>query len=170
MIVAFIFSFLINSYRRLIYNPKLDEIMRPLFDDNMPHLSELAKLTKIAFVNTHPATDPVESLPPTIIQIGGMQGRPGKPLPTDLDKFMKSGRRGAILFSLGTNMLPELVDTETKLKIVGAFRQLPDYNFIWKFDNKYLKDVKLPSNVLVRNFLPQSDILGKFLFKFECLY
>lgn len=136
--------------------------MRPLFGEDMPHITELAKLTKISLINTHPATDYVESLPPNIIEIGGMQGRPGKPLPADLDNFMKSGKRGAIFFSLGTNMLPEFVDTETKIKIVEAFRQLPNYNFIWKFDEKYLKDVELPKNVLVRSFLPQSDILGMF--------
>ncbi|KAH8398848.1 hypothetical protein KR222_008773 [Zaprionus bogoriensis] len=146
-------------YRRLYFNPKLDEIMRPFFPD-MPHLTELAKLMKIALINTHPATDYVESLPPNIIEIGGMQGRPGKPLPADLDAFMRSGKQGAIYFSLGTNMLPKNVDAATKLKIVEAFRQLPQYNFIWKFDEKYLQDVQLPSNVLVRNFLPQRDILA----------
>lgn len=73
----------------------------------MPHITQLAKLTKISLINTHPATDYVESLSPNIIEIGGMQGRPGKPIPTDQDHFMKSGQRGAILFSLGTNMLPE---------------------------------------------------------------
>ncbi|XP_060653812.1 UDP-glucosyltransferase 2-like [Drosophila nasuta] len=147
-------------YRRLYYNPKLDQIMRPFFGADMPPLSELAKLTKISLINTHPATDYVESLPPNIIEIGGMQGRPGKPLPTDLDQFMRGGKRGAILFSLGTNMLPHNVDRETKLKIVEAFRQLPEYNFIWKFGNDYLKDVKVPRNVLVRDFLPQRDILA----------
>ncbi|KAH8369563.1 hypothetical protein KR093_000152, partial [Drosophila rubida] len=147
-------------YRRLYYNPKLDEIMRPFFGPDMPALSELAKLTKISLINTHPATDYVESLPPNIIEIGGMQGRPGKPLPTDLDQFMRQGKRGAILFSLGTNMLPQNVDRATKQKIVEAFRQLPDYNFIWKFDKEYLKDVQMPGNVLVRDFLPQRDILA----------
>ncbi|KAM8709829.1 hypothetical protein ACLKA7_016606 [Drosophila subpalustris] len=147
-------------YRRLYYNPKLDEIMRPFFAPDMPPLSELAKLTKIALINTHPATGFVESLTPNIIEIGGMQCRPGKPLPADLDQFMRKGKRGAIFFSMGTNMLPHDVDRETKLKIVEAFRQLPDYHVIWKFDQEYLKDIQMPGNVLVRDFLPQRDILA----------
>ncbi|XP_034482592.1 UDP-glucuronosyltransferase 2B15-like [Drosophila innubila] len=147
-------------YRRLYYNPKLDKIMRPFFAPDMPPLSELAKLTKIALINTHPAINFVESLPPNMIEIGGLQGRPGNPLPTDLDQFMRKGKRGAIFFSMGTNMLPHDVDRETKLKIVEAFRQLSDYNIIWKFDKEYLKDVQMPGNVLVRDFLPQRDILA----------
>ncbi|KAH8302416.1 hypothetical protein KR044_006370, partial [Drosophila immigrans] len=147
--------------RRLYFNPKLDEIMSPFFGPDMPSHSDLAKLTKISLVNSHPATGYVESLPPNIIEVGGMQGRPGKPLPADLDQFMRKGKKGAIFVSLGTNMLPQNVDTETKLKFVEAFRLLPEYNIIWKFDMEYLKDVQMPGNVLVRDFLPQSDILGE---------
>lgn len=149
------------SYRRLYYYPQLDEIMRPFFGPEMPSLSKLAKLTKISLVNSHPATDYVEALPPTVVEVGGLQGSQGKPLPADLDQFMRRGKRGAIFFSLGTNMHPENVDRTLKLEIVEAFRQLPDYNFIWKFDEQYLKDVQMPDNVLVKDFLPQRDILCK---------
>ncbi|XP_064545919.1 UDP-glucosyltransferase 2-like [Drosophila montana] len=147
-------------YRRLYYYPQLDEIMRPFFGPEMPPLSKLAKLTKISLVNSHPATDYVEALPPNVVEVGGLQGRQGKPLPADLDQFMRRGKRGAIFFSLGTNMHPENVDSMLKLQIVEAFRQLPDYNFIWKFDEQYLKDVQMPANVLVKEFLPQRDILS----------
>lgn len=153
---------LLISYRRWFYNPQLDEIMRPVFGPDMPSLSDLAKLTKVSLVNSHPATNYVEALPPNVVEVGGMQGRPGQPLPKELDEFMRRGKRGAILFSLGTNMLPQNVDRETKLKIVEAFRQLPDYNFLWKFDKEYLRDVQMPDNVLVKDFLPQTDVLGKF--------
>lgn len=136
--------------------------MRPIFGSDMPSLSDLAKLTKVSLVNSHPATDYVEALPPNVIEVGGMQGKPGKALPDELDEFIRSGKRGAILFSLGTNMLPHNVDLQIKLNIVEAFRQLAEYNFIWKFDEEYLKDVQMPANVLVKDFLPQGDILSKF--------
>ncbi|TDG48482.1 hypothetical protein AWZ03_005026 [Drosophila navojoa] len=147
-------------YRRWFYNPQLDDIMRPIFGPDMPSLSDLARLTKVSLVNSHPATDYVEALPPNVVEVGGMQGKPGQPLPKELDDFMRSGKRGAILFSLGTNMLPQNVDRETKLKIVEAFRQLPDYHFLWKFDKEYLMDVQMPANVLVKDFLPQTDVLA----------
>ncbi|XP_017843720.2 UDP-glucuronosyltransferase 2C1 [Drosophila busckii] len=148
-------------YRRLYYHPELDAIMRPFFAADMPPLAELAKLTKVALINTHPATDYVEALPPNVVEVGGMQCRQGKPLPADLEQFMLAGKRGAIFFSLGTNMLPQNVDESTKLAIVEAFRQLPEYNFIWKFDAAYLQQVQNARQMFwCVTFCHKADILA----------
>ncbi|XP_030378353.1 UDP-glucuronosyltransferase 3A1-like [Scaptodrosophila lebanonensis] len=147
-------------YRRWHYNPALDEIMRPHFGDDMPPLDKLAKRTLISLVNSHPAIDYAEALPPSIIEVGGMQIRKANPLSPELETFVREGRQGAVLFSLGTNMQPRDVDKQTVRIIVEAFRQLPEYNFLWKFDAEYLREIRMPKNVLVSNFLPQRDILA----------
>ncbi|XP_030372776.1 UDP-glucuronosyltransferase 2B7-like [Scaptodrosophila lebanonensis] len=149
-------------YRRTFYNPALDEIMRPHFGAEMPPLTKLAKLTVIALVNSHPSIDYVESLPSHIIQVGGMHIGESKPLPRHLDDFMRSAKNGAVLISMGTNVQASDVAVKSLHVIVEAIRQLPNYNFLWKFDANYLKnlDINLPNNVLVSSFLPQRDVLA----------
>lgn len=50
--------------------------------------------------------------------------------------------------------------TKEKQKIIlDAFEQFPDYNFLWKFEKPSI-DLKLPKNVMIRPWLPQSDLLA----------
>lgn len=48
----------------------------------------------------------------------------------------------------------------TKQKILlDAFEQFPEYHFLWKFEDPTI-DLELPKNVIIRPWLPQSDILA----------
>lgn len=76
----------------------------------------------------------------------------------DLENFIASSKKGAVLFSLGTFIRTSLMDTEKQKIILNAFEQLPDYHFVWKFED--MIDLELPKNVLIRSWLPQSDILA----------
>lgn len=44
-------------------------------------------------------------------------------------------------------------------KFLKAFAELPQYNFLWKFDSTEFP-FKLPSNVLIKKWMPQNDILA----------
>lgn len=77
----------------------------------------------------------------------------------DLEQFIASSRSGAVLFALGTNVRSSLMDVEKQKILFDAFEQLPDYHFLWKFEETNI-DMKLPKNVLIRPWLPQSDILA----------
>lgn len=66
---------------------------------------------------------------------------------------------GAILFSLGTNVRSSLMDIEKQTILLNAFKQFPEYHFLWKFEEQTI-DLQLPKNVIVRPWLPQSDILA----------
>lgn len=63
-----------------------------------------------------------------------------------------------MLFSLGTNVQSSLMDVEKQKMLLDAFEQFPNYNFIWKFEDP--TDLELPKNVIIRPWLPQSDILA----------
>lgn len=64
-----------------------------------------------------------------------------------------------MLFSLGTNVRSSLMDVEKQKILLDAFELLPNYHFLWKFEEPHI-DLKLPKNVIIRPWLPQSDILA----------
>lgn len=76
-------------------------------------------------------------------------------------KFVESGKKGTVLMSLGTNIKSNMLGDKTLTNIITTFAQLPDYNFIWKFESEESElPVKLPKNVFIAKFLPQNDILA----------
>lgn len=43
--------------------------------------------------------------------------------------------------------------------LLNAFAQMPEYNFLWKFESETLP-IALPNNVMIKKWLPQNDILA----------
>lgn len=78
-----------------------------------------------------------------------------------MEKFIKSGKKGAILMSLGTNIKSNQLGNEKLEVILKTFAQLPDYNILWKFESEVKNlPIKPSKNVMVTKFLPQNDILA----------
>lgn len=132
--------------------------MKKIFGDDIPYAGDLEKLTELMLVNSMPAVDYPDSIPPNIIQIGGMQIEEPKPLPKDLEEFLANGKKGSVLMSLGTNIRSDQIGEEKIKTVLEVFRQIPDYNFLWKFETSELIS-ELPSNVKIVAWLPQNDIL-----------
>lgn len=147
-------------YRNYHYVPKTDEMIRRVAAfKNVPYLGDLDRKVILMLVNSHHAVDFPESIPQNMVQVGGLQILPSKPLPADIDEFIKSAKKGAILFSLGTNVLSSDLGEERIQMFLEAFRRFPDYNFLWKFEADP-KQYNIPGNLMMRKFLPQSDILA----------
>ncbi|XP_052054411.1 UDP-glucuronosyltransferase 2B17-like [Apodemus sylvaticus] len=71
---------------------------------------------------------------PNVDYVGGLQCKPAKPLPKDMEEFVQSsGEHGVVVFSLGSMVL-------------------------WKFDGK--TPATLGPNTRVYKWLPQNDLLG----------
>lgn len=133
--------------------------MKKIFGPNLPYADDLDKRTALMLVNSNPAVDYPDSLPPNIIQVGGLQIKDAKPVPKEFDDFLRKGKKGAVLMTLGTNVRSDEIGQERIDIVLEAFRQIPEYNFLWKFEtSEMLKN--LPSNVKISDWLPQNDILA----------
>lgn len=149
------------SYRHNVYLPKIDEMMHQYYkSENMESAFDLEKRIMLLLANYHFSVDFPESVPPNHVPVGGLQVRTKpKQLPVDLKTFIEAGRKGSVLFSLGTNVQSSGLGKSTIRMFLDVFRQFPQYNFLWKFETEIECD--LPNNVMLKKFLPQNDILAQ---------
>lgn len=76
----------------------------------------------------------------------------------DLQKFLDESTHGAILLSLGTNVQSSKLSEEKRKILLDSLSELSPIRVLWKFE----KDLPgKPDNVMIKSWLPQSDILGK---------
>ncbi|XP_055921454.1 UDP-glucosyltransferase 2-like [Eupeodes corollae] len=135
-----------------------------LYEKNFPSdryrsLSEMKENISLILFNHHFSEGPVRPLVPGLVEIGGIQikDKPD-PLPKDIERFLEKSEKGAILFSLGSNVREHHLGPNSTTIIYKVLSSLP-YNVIWKFDS----DKELPgnsTNILVSKWLPQDDILA----------
>ncbi|XP_041801435.1 UDP-glucuronosyltransferase 2A2-like [Chelmon rostratus] len=93
---------------------------------------------------------------PNVVYIGGFQGKPSKPLPSDLEDFVhSSGEHGVVVMTLGT-LLGDLGPEISEI-IASAFANLPQ-KVVWRHIGK--RPITLGNNTKLVDWLPQNDILG----------
>lgn len=69
------------SHRKYELVPHQDEIVRKHIQWHFPYLADIEKKTVLAVINTHPAFDGPEPMPPNVIPVGGLQIQEPKKLP-----------------------------------------------------------------------------------------
>lgn len=110
----------------------------------------------LILVNIHKSTSRPRPQMPGIIQVGGAHIKPPKALPQNLQDFMDQAEHGVIFFSLGAYLQSSQMPKEKIEIFLNAFSKLKQ-RIIWKFEDE---SIKTPPNVLVKKWLPQSDILA----------
>lgn len=76
---------------------------------------------------------------------------------------MQKGKKGVILFSLGTLAPTSLLKKSIKEEIVELFSEFEEYQFIVKVDKDdevFINLAKDVHNIQTTSWMPQSDILG----------
>lgn len=76
-----------------------------------------------------------------------------------MEEFIATVDKGVVLFALGTNIRSDMLGNEKIKLFLQVFAELPQYNFIWKFETKTLP-IEPTQNVLIRSWVPQSDVLA----------
>lgn len=154
------FYFIEKILMKLYHLPQQEELFKQVFPKANRTFDEVRKNSvAIALVNSHfSITFPKPFLPNTI-EVAGMQINEAKlkPLPDDIREFIESSEHGVIYFSLGGNIKASQIDDEKKNDLIKALSGLKQ-NTIWKYDQDSL--VVDPKKIMVRNWLPQYEILG----------
>lgn len=123
---------------------------------DLPSLTEIDRNQSVAFMNSHfSMNSPPVPLLPGQVEIGGIHCREGNPLPKDILDFVSSDVP-AILMSMGTAVSGRFMSQTHRNMFLAAFSKLP-YRIIWKFD---VDLGNVSSNVMIRNWLPQQDLLA----------
>lgn len=123
----------------------------------LPKVADLERQISVMLLNSHTPLTTTRAKVPGLIQVGGLHIKEPKPLPNDLQKFLDEAHDGAIYFSLGTNLRSADMPKDKLNAILAVFRSLKQ-RIVWKYEDESVKN--LPGNVMIKSWLPQSDILA----------
>lgn len=155
-----IFSLYDALGRKFFYLPQQTQLAHDAFSSqlgSLPSVEELEKRISVHLVNSHPAFSYPRPKMPGMIDIAGVHIRPSNTLPDDISKFLNAATDGAIYFSFGS-FLRSSDMPPTKLKaLLDVFRKVK-LRILWKWESDEVPD--LPSNVMVKQWMPQADILA----------
>lgn len=152
-------------YQNFIYIPRIDAIMRRHFGkvgaQDWPYIKDIFRArNSLTLVDTHHiVTDPKPNNP-NVIEMGGIHITPSKPLPQEIEDFLKGAKHGVIYFAMGTFVDGKNLTPKKKAILLRIFSGLLQ-RIIWKIDPKNFKsNEKLPTNVKIGKWFPQNDILA----------
>lgn len=155
---------LTKSFEHLVYEwhrPTIESIFQRIISParETPNFHALAKNVSLIMTNTHPSFTYPRSLPPQVIEVGGLHCRPAQPLPEELDTFLSSASEeaGFLVFAIGSVLKMEDIPDEVIGVFFKSFAKLPQ-RVIWQWNGQTRSD--LPRNVLAVPWLPQQDLLG----------
>lgn len=143
-------------YKEFVSYPIHQEFIDKYFPRKM-NLKDIIYNASLMLLNSHVSTTQPASLTSAVVEIGGFHVT-SKKLPEDIQKFLDEAEDGAILFSMGSNLNISNLPASTLNSIMEVFSNMQQ-RVLLKFEDTDLQNT--PSNVLVSNWLPQSDILGR---------
>jgi len=92
-----------------------------------------------------------------LVDIAGIQIQKPKALPNDIQTFLDGAENGAIYVSFGSFLKSSMMPPDKFKAMVDVFRKIK-HRVLWKWESDHVPD--LPSNVMVKKWLPQVDVLA----------
>uniref|UniRef100_A0A0K8T7V1 UDP-glucuronosyltransferase n=1 Tax=Lygus hesperus TaxID=30085 RepID=A0A0K8T7V1_LYGHE len=125
--------------------------------ENRPSIVRLLGDQALILVNSHHSVGYNFPRAPHVKEVGGINLRPTKPLPQDLELLLNDSPEGVIYFSLGSNIdMSQVSSKGIRDAFSNVFAKLKQ-RVLWKWTGKDFPPV--PSNVYMSDWFPQQDIL-----------
>ncbi|XP_027848325.2 UDP-glycosyltransferase UGT5 isoform X3 [Aphis gossypii] len=140
---------------RLINRSWSQQTLRKRMDLDVS-LDELASNVSLVLVNTHWSLNGVSPTVAAVKETGGMHIMPPKQLPIDIQKYIDEAENGVIYFCMGSLLRGETFSPEKRQMFLNVFNKIPQ-RVLWKWEGELPGK---PSNVMIRKWMPQRDILA----------
>ncbi|XP_052859848.1 UDP-glycosyltransferase UGT5-like [Anopheles cruzii] len=154
----------VSTYEQILrswyYMPRQEAMAAKYFSflpGPLPRVADLERRVSVVLLNSYAPLTTTRARIPGLVPVGGLHIKEPKRLPDSLQTFIDDATDGVIYFSLGTNLRSADLPPEKLAVILSVFGRMKQ-RVVWKFEDERIKN--LPPNVLVRSWLPQSDILG----------
>ncbi|XP_063913093.1 UDP-glucosyltransferase 2-like [Zophobas morio] len=134
---------------------KADKLVKKYFGD-LAYISEYENSVSMSLLNRHHQIQSLRPNVPAVVEILPLEYHSPKPLPNDLQRILDDAKTGVVYFSLGTNVRMSRLEPQIRENILQALAELP-YQVLLKCD---VDLPKLPTNVVIRNWFPQKDLLA----------
>ncbi|XP_014094002.3 UDP-glucosyltransferase 2 [Bactrocera oleae] len=145
-------------YTHLVIIPEQQRDYEKYFPNATLRLTDVRRDFSLLLLNQHYSFSWPRPLVPNAIEVAGMHiDHKPKKIPTDMEAFINASSRGAIYFSLGSNIKCVNLPKHKLQELMNAFASLP-VNVLWKFEKTDLAGK--PKNVFINKWFPQSDILA----------
>lgn len=158
---SFIIYILDEIIRYVYVFPAQDKILRKYIPTS-PNIYDVVYNTSLVIYNSDCGFNQPMPTAPNVVEIGGFHVRPPKKLPDDLQKVLDNAPNGVVYFSMGSVLKSKLFPVDQRREILTVLSKLKE-TVLWKFEED-LAD--LPPNIIIRSWFPQSDLLGKNIFRF----
>jgi glucuronosyltransferase len=141
-------------YRNLVYYPLQKQYLEEYFPKPI-NFDQIINNASLMLLNSHVTTSENALLPYNMVEIGGFHVIQN-PLDKDIQQYLDNANRGAILFSLGSNLRSSDLSSETVQGIFNAFARI-EQKVLWKFEADLPNK---PDNVYISKWFKQRDILA----------
>ncbi|XP_046662990.1 UDP-glucosyltransferase 2-like [Homalodisca vitripennis] len=126
------------------------------FGEHMPMMNEVNQQTSLILFNSHFTLSQSRPLPPNAVEVGGIHIKDRSHLPEDLEQLLDGAEDGALLVSFGSLVRMSSLPPQVIRMFLDVFSTLPQ-RVIFKYETEL---EAVPSNVFVRKWVPQSDIIA----------
>lgn len=150
--------------RKFYYLPKQNQLAREAFEalenqlgGRLPSVEELERKISVHLVNSNPALSYPRPKMPGMIDIAGIHISKPKPLPQDIQTFLDGATDGLVYVSFGSFLKSAEMPKAKYEAMLTVFKSIKQ-KVLWKWESDNIPN--LPANVMVKKWLPQSDIFA----------
>uniref|UniRef100_A0A8R1HMR1 UDP-glucuronosyltransferase n=1 Tax=Caenorhabditis japonica TaxID=281687 RepID=A0A8R1HMR1_CAEJA len=153
----------VAAYLRELYvhqhvvQPRIDAVFQKYYP-GVESAFEIERNASINLVNTPPIFDFSRPYMPRVNFVGAIHCRKAQELSQELSSRIATSTDGFVVLSTGFTVQWNRAPSHIRRAYLDTFKSLPNLLFIWQYDADQLAD--LPSNVIVKPWLPLQDLLG----------
>ena len=139
------------------YFRRYDQLTLKQFGPSFPSFRSLVRKSKLIFVNDFEVLEYPRPISSAVINIGGIGIDTSQPLDGEFKTFVEGSTKPVVVVSLGTVASAQNIPPKWIQEFIKFFEANENINFVWKFDDP---DLKVPKNVFMRKWLPQTSLLS----------